>query len=551
MNIIEVFRQNHTDYHIAIRGTYEDPLFRASDIADTLGIINIRCTIADFPDSEKCYVNMDTPGGIQSVLFLTESGVNHILFVSKKPLAADFRKWVFDVLKTIRLKGVYDLKKEKQLRLDAEKALKEVQTALLKQQHDQEIIKIAKEKLEKENEMLRIMEKKPVIYIYNTNNRRYPTGYFILKVGVSGTHGRTAGRTAQFKAVVAGELLYFKELPINCDAPLKAEMFIHHLLQRYNYGGKEQFEVSYEYAEAVVHAVVGLVHASYALEEAHRFAALKNISDSVNKHVFGISTENGRHSIEISTDVVLPVVPQDQVQKEEEDNNLTIFDKFIQEKCILSDELETPTKVLEGELRLYLGEATKETYHKMLKYLGKKFQNIRVPMEGADHVVYGYRGLGMKETYSYKLPTDVKDYNLFLLAECRFSPEAKIHRSYLQERYKRWKQASNHKLLDGEFEEFIRYLDKHPRVLKDCVYVDKPAWGFYGLCMLDDPVYIKKTSSTAKSVEKRTIDHILLKRYPTIAKAAEDNKLPATKLSRLLKENKASFDEYYFTIVGK
>lgn len=563
MDIIQSFQQNNTEYNITIRGTLEAPLFRATDIAEILGIVSIRSTVADFPDDDKCHLSLDTPGGKQNVLFLTEPGVYHILYVSRKPIAAEFRRWVSNVLKTIRLTGIYDANKEKQLRLEAEqklaeaeemrveaeKALAEARDEMFRQQHERDIVKETNEKLTKEVEMLREMEVKPVIYIYDTHTKKHPTGHSILKMGVSGTHGRTAGRTAQFKALVSGELMYYKALPLNCDAPTKAEMFIHHLLHRFNAGAKETFEISYAHAEAVVHAVVGLVHATYVLDEASSCSAIQNIADSVNRHVFGVYTDNGRTTVEIQTDLQIPALPDDKVQEQDNDEAETVLNQFLQDRCILSSDSETPTKVLEGELRLYLGAASKEMYLLLQKFLEARFANVRVPVEGADNVVYGYRGVAIKETYVYKLPTDVKDYHLFLLAECRISPEAKIHRSSLEERYAKWKKATDRAYTKGEFEEFMRYLDKHPRFLKKSVHIDKAAWGFYGLCMLDDPIYRKKTSSTGKTIEKRTKEHVLLKRYPTIAKAAEENKLPPTKLSRLLKSNTAQFDDYYFVVV--
>jgi len=53
--------------------------------------------------------------GKQEVVFLKEPGLYKLLMISRKPVAKTFQKWVFNVIKEIRLKGKYDL--EEQLKL--------------------------------------------------------------------------------------------------------------------------------------------------------------------------------------------------------------------------------------------------------------------------------------------------------------------------------------------------------------------------------------------------------------------------------------------------
>ena len=47
MEIVKAFSTNNLHTNIVIRGTYEDPIFRAIDIAEILQINNIRKTIKD------------------------------------------------------------------------------------------------------------------------------------------------------------------------------------------------------------------------------------------------------------------------------------------------------------------------------------------------------------------------------------------------------------------------------------------------------------------------------------------------------------------------
>ena len=53
MDIVKIFENNNAGMHITIKGTHEEPLFRASDIAAVFEITNIRQNISNFDSSEK------------------------------------------------------------------------------------------------------------------------------------------------------------------------------------------------------------------------------------------------------------------------------------------------------------------------------------------------------------------------------------------------------------------------------------------------------------------------------------------------------------------
>jgi prophage antirepressor-like protein len=112
MEIVKAFNENDLHTDIVIKGTYDNPLFRASDIGVILEISNIRSAIQMFDSSEKGVVTTDTLGGTQEVTFLTEKGLYKVLFKSRKPIAEKFQNWVCDIIKEIRLKGKYELEKQ-------------------------------------------------------------------------------------------------------------------------------------------------------------------------------------------------------------------------------------------------------------------------------------------------------------------------------------------------------------------------------------------------------------------------------------------------------
>lgn len=88
-----------------------EPWFVGKDVCTVLGFRQYRNAIASLDDDEKgCVVVVDTLGGKQSFTGISESGVYHLIFQSRKPKARSFRKWVTaEVLPSIRKYGVYRL----------------------------------------------------------------------------------------------------------------------------------------------------------------------------------------------------------------------------------------------------------------------------------------------------------------------------------------------------------------------------------------------------------------------------------------------------------
>ena len=111
MDIVKAFNSNNLHTEVVIKGTKTNPLFRASDIGVVLDL-TIRSIIRDFDDTEKVVLTTHTLGGNQDVTFLTEKGLYKVLFRSRKPIAQRFQDWVCEVIKEIRLNGLYELQKE-------------------------------------------------------------------------------------------------------------------------------------------------------------------------------------------------------------------------------------------------------------------------------------------------------------------------------------------------------------------------------------------------------------------------------------------------------
>jgi len=112
MEVVKAFTANNMHTDIVIKGTINDPLFRASDIGEILEMGNIRTSIQYFDETERHVHTMDTSTGPKQVTFLTEKGLYKVLFKSRKPVAEKFQNWVCEVIKEIRLNGVYNLQEQ-------------------------------------------------------------------------------------------------------------------------------------------------------------------------------------------------------------------------------------------------------------------------------------------------------------------------------------------------------------------------------------------------------------------------------------------------------
>ena len=178
MEVVKAFTDNNLHTEIIIKGSYDDPLFRANDIGEILEMGNIRSTIQHFDNTEKRVHSMDTSTGPKQVTFLTEKGLYKVLFKSRKPIAEKFQNWVCEVIKEIRLNGVYDLQKQ------LEKQKQEME--LLEHIKNKEMeLKILKEKeLEKEKLLLtQYANIGSMIYVIKVKTN--DDGTYIIKLGES------------------------------------------------------------------------------------------------------------------------------------------------------------------------------------------------------------------------------------------------------------------------------------------------------------------------------------------------------------------------------
>lgn len=78
------------------------------DVCRVLGIHNHRDVAARLKEKEKGVAKIDTLGGEQHLIIISEAGLYKVIMRSNKPAAEKFTDWVvYDVLPSIRKTGKY------------------------------------------------------------------------------------------------------------------------------------------------------------------------------------------------------------------------------------------------------------------------------------------------------------------------------------------------------------------------------------------------------------------------------------------------------------
>ncbi len=91
-----------------IKDEHGEPWWVARDVCDILGIGNISDAMGRLDDDERGSIQLNTPGGVQKVWGVNESGLYSLVNTSRKPQAKAFKRWVnHEVLPAIRRTGTY------------------------------------------------------------------------------------------------------------------------------------------------------------------------------------------------------------------------------------------------------------------------------------------------------------------------------------------------------------------------------------------------------------------------------------------------------------
>ena len=544
MDVVKAFISNQLHTEIVIKGTYDEPLFRASDIGEILEMANIRASIIDYDDTERCVNAIDTSTGVKQVIFLTEKGLYKLLFKSRKPIAEQFQNWVCEVIKELRLKGSYSLHQYQEL----QNRLIQTENRLVQTEEE-------KEQLQRDNDYLKVLETKtPFIYIYNTNKNTKLPELPLLKIGRSND---LKNRIKPYGAVCHGELVfkleikYIERFSDETEQKKHLEMLeksIHRKLWEYN-TEKEMFRMEIEDAKLCILNEYNSTKIFYEQNKIERQQKTKKIyetSNEITNHkkekilMCDESTQTEYNELE-------PVLSQTIIQGDQE--LLKKFNDFIENHCIVRSDVEVSAKNIIGQYRIIAREAKREVTQALTDYLKRKYKYDRLKTQDKDQVVYGFVGVMLKPI-GYKKQINPTEEEIAVYEKCVFTPDGTALYKDILEEYQDWKRIMKNPFLEGDEDKLKKYLKSNKNILFETVWASGGnGQGFYGIKLKKDVTQQRK-SSTGAIVEKINENNEVLTTFDSIARAAEYEKMCAAKMSRAIK-NKTIFSgeggEYYYS----
>jgi len=225
------------------------------------------------------------------------------------------------------------------------------------------------------------------------------------------------------------------------------------------------------------------------------------------------------------------------------------FDKFINECCIIRNDVEVDSITITGQFRIFNREKpTKLLFETFNKYMRTRFLACRLKNQNKNQIVHGFKGIKLIEV-AYNKQYSSNEVENFLFENCVFSPNGRASTNKIVEEFINYKNNINLLINNNEDKDMKNYL-------KNCKYIvggpirlhniDATFEGYYGISLKNELSTERSAGSTAKKVEKiDATSKSVLNSWPTIAKAAIDEGFSPAKMSRAIKNNTLINNAYY------
>jgi len=229
------------------------------------------------------------------------------------------------------------------------------------------------------------------------------------------------------------------------------------------------------------------------------------------------------------------------------------FDKFINECCILHNDLEVDSTTIVAQFRIYnRTKPTKLLFENFNKYMRTRFLACRLKNQTSNQVCHGFKGITLK-TIEYKKLYSSNEVENFLFENCAFSPNYRAATNKIVEEFINYKKNNNLLINNNEDKDMKNYL-------KSCQYIvggpirlhniDATFEGYYGITLKKDLENNERISSASSGKCVQKLDaktKEVLNSWSSIAKAALHEEFSSAKMSRAIKNNTLIKDAYYVT----
>ena len=420
MEVIRAFTNNSFSTPIMIRGTHEKPLFRARDVGVVLEIQSVKTSLREFDNTEKVVESVVTAGGPQEMTFLTEHGLYRLLNNSRKPIARQFRVWVYDVIHTIRMEGQYKLQEE---------------LAETKRQLTATTVKLdaATTKLE-ERRVMKFDMKDRVYIVEDTNDRGEPVFKF----------GKSADMTSRMKTYKSSRYNDGYRDCVVCSNGKALEDLVHNVLRGHaDVHRKDWIFVPYEVMKATLEMCRDFVD---------RMISPRMTFDDILERVRSVKAA-------MAVDDIRPTVEQDVPNTDEEGPDTRTpqqcVDQFFKEQVIVNEASICAVTDISATYRIWRGvAASKEEWKLFYAYIRTYFKKCRTYDTELSRNQQSFRGIELKPFEYYKpVPRSDDDddedspenpYDAFIRDMCIVGVNKRIPTSKLLDAVIKWKKEHGH-----------------------------------------------------------------------------------------------------------
>jgi hypothetical protein len=328
------------------------------------------------------------------------------------------------------------------------------------------------------------------------------------------------------------------------------EKVIHTVLHSYKVQD-EVFKLDIEEAKLIIISFSNFIKLTQNTNDSDRINKMQKIYEYQNVIINNIKNIISTNESGTQTESnVYDNIQENITVKTDENTQIELFKKYIEEQCIVRDDVEISSIHILGQFRIWSKIAKKETYHAFKNYLDTHFKHCRLSIQNKNQVVYGYKGVTLKEII-YKKQLLSSDVEHFIFHSCVFSPVSKVLHTHLENEYLHWKNINKKEITNNEMKELRTYLKNSNYSLFTTIWSGQGnGQGYYGIELKSEQTNdYKKTSSTGKKVEKRAVlNNELLGTWETIAKASLYEKISSAKMSRYIK-NKTHINDYFYTTI--
>jgi prophage antirepressor-like protein len=476
MDIIKAFSSNNLNINITIKGTYLNPLFRASDIGLVLDIKQISSTIRDYDTSQKVAHIIPTNGGNQEVSFLTVFGLYELLFTSRKIIAKEFKKWVCEVLEELRVNGKYELENKLLEKNEEIKKIKKI---------SEEIIYNKNEELAKFQKRNKVKyDKKDRVYVYEDTSN---DGTLVYKIGYS---ANMKERTETYDICRFENKLKFELI---CNNGRVLESTVHQILNtKQDCEKKEWFHTSLDIIKNVI------IFAKFILDDfindtITQDEILNKITEFNN--FFKINTN--LDEIQISNEIInLDIIDNKYVDKDEK------YIKFFNDCCIFDETYEAVSADLYAVYRKWNKGCSKIERTELLDYVKKTYKFKKICNELTKKNEAGFRGFKIIDN-GYQVTGEPTIYDNYIIENCHVNVISRTSLYSITKDFTLWikNKNINEKQVLHEFRKHL--LDNFTICRGTFIYNGKKeSNGLYGICLNSEIESNSKFSTANKSKKK-------------------------------------------------